>query len=257
MHSPGRRSPETRRRCILEGPADEHWMRAVAAEMNLSETAFLHAESDGYRLRWFTPVAEVSLCGHATLASAHVLWEEGRSNESMLRFHTLSGMLTARRDADWIELNFPVEPVEECELPTGMLEVLGARALFTGRTRTRYFVELESAAAIRVLKPDISGINRFPPGRMLVTARSDDPAYDFVCRYFAPGVGVPEDPVTGSAHCALAPYWSARLNKSDFVAYQASARGGVLKVRLEGDRVFLAGQSVTVMRGELFVRPHS
>ena len=243
--------------CILDGPADERWMQAVAAEMNLSETAFLHPERDGYRLRWFTPAAEVSLCGHATLASAHVLWEDGHSRESMLRFHTLSGVLTARRRSDWIELDFPVEPVEACEPPTGMLEVLGARALFTGRTRTRYFVELESASAVRILNPDISGINRFPPGRMLVTARSDEPAYDCVSRYFAPGVGVPEDPVTGSAHCALAPYWSARLDKTEFVAYQASARGGILKVRLEGDRAFLAGQSVTVMRGELLVRPQS
>lgn len=237
--------------CILEAPGEESWMQAVAAEMNLSETAFLYPEGEGYRLRWFTPAAEVKLCGHATLASAHVLWEEGHTDEPLLKFHTLSGLLSAERQGNWIELNFPVEPVEASEVPADLLEALGAKAVFTGRTQVRYFVELESAQAVRSLKPDIFAINRFPPGRVIVTAPSDTPQYDFISRYFAPGVGVPEDPVTGSAHCALASYWSQKLGKTEFMAYQASARGGSMKVRLEGERVVMAGQAVTVLRGEL------
>jgi predicted PhzF superfamily epimerase YddE/YHI9 len=237
--------------CILKAPREEIWMQAVAAEMNLSETAFLHPEADGYRLRWFTPASEVRLCGHATLAGAHVLWEDGHSRDALLKFYTLSGLLTARRLSTWIELNFPIDPVTSAEIPKGLIEALGAPAVFTGKTLTRYFVELESADAVRTLKPDISGINRFPPGRVVVTTRSDRTGYDFISRCFAPGVGVPEDPVTGAAHCALASYWSAKLGKSEFTAYQASARGGVLKLRLEGDRVLMAGQAVTVMRGEL------
>ena len=226
-------------------------MQALAGEMNLSETAFLYPEQDGYRLRWFTPIAEVALCGHATLASAHVLWEEGHARQALLKFYSLSGVLTARRQGDWIELNFPIDPVTEMDAPAGLIEACGAEVVFSGKTPIRYFLELKSPEALRSLTPDLAAIQRIPPGRVLVTARSDDPAYDFISRYFAPGVGVPEDPVTGSAHCALAVYWSRKLGKTEFVVYQASARGGVLKVRLEGDRVFLSGQAVTVFRGEL------
>jgi predicted PhzF superfamily epimerase YddE/YHI9 len=243
--------------CVLESPREQGWMQSVAAEMNLSETAFLHPEADGYRLRWFTPAAEVVLCGHATLAAAHVLWEEAHSREAILKFHTLSGLLTAERKGDWIEMNFPVDPVTPCELPPGFQEALGARIVFSGKTAIRHFVELESAEALRRLAPDLAGIQRVPPGRVLVTARSDKPEYDFISRYFAPGVGVAEDPVTGSAHCALAPYWSGKLGKNEFMAYQASSRGGELKVRLAGDRVFMAGQAVTVMRADLLVPYHS
>lgn len=237
--------------CLLDGPRDESWMRLVAREMNLSETAFLQPEADGYRLRWFTPEAEVKLCGHATLASAHVLWEQGHTTAPIIRFHTLSGLLTAKRTEGGIELNFPVEPVQPVTISEGLLEAVGAESVFTGKTAVRYFLELPTAEIVRNLKPDIQGIGRFPPGRLVVTARSDMPEYDFVSRYFAPGIGVPEDPVTGSAHCALAAYWADKLGKTEFRAYQASARGGRMGVRLEGERVLLTGQAVTILRGEL------
>jgi PhzF family phenazine biosynthesis protein len=237
--------------CILDKPADEEWMQSVAAEMNLSETAYLHPEADGYRLRWFTPEAEVDLCGHATLASAHVVWEEGHSQADVLKFHTLSGLLTVQRNGDWMEMNFPVDPLLPADVPAELLAALGAKSVFAGKTRIRHFVELESPAALRALTPDLGAIKKVPPGRVLVTAKSDDPGFDFICRYFGPGVGVPEDPVTGSAYCALAPYWSKKLGKAEFTGYQASKRGGVVRVRLEGDRVFISGQAVTVMRAEL------
>ncbi|RIH88796.1 PhzF family phenazine biosynthesis protein [Calidithermus roseus] len=237
--------------CVLEAPRPAVWMQAVAREMNLSETAFLHRESSGYRLRWFTPEAEIALCGHATLASAHVLWEEGHSRAPMLEFHTLSGLLTATRAGNWIEMNFPTEPVMPAELPPTLLEAIGAKPVFTGKTPVRFFVELESAEVVRKLRPNLSLLAQVPPGRLIVTARSDDPRYDFVSRYFAPGIGIPEDPVTGSAHCALPVYWAPKLGKKEFMAYQASARGGELRVTLTSDRVFIQGQAVTVMRAEL------
>lgn len=237
--------------CVLEKPAEEQWMQSVAAEMNLSETAYLHPEGDGYRLRWFTPEAEVDLCGHATLASAHALWEDGHSSAAELKFYTLSGLLTVKRQGDWMEMNFPVDPVTPMAVPSELVNALAAEVVFTGKTRIRYFVELKSPEALRTLTPDLTAIKRVPPGRVLVTARSDNPEFDFISRYFGPGVGVPEDPVTGSAHCALAPYWSSKLGRNTFTAYQASKRGGVVKVRLEDDRVLLSGKAVTVLRGEL------
>lgn len=237
--------------CILQKAADERWMQTVASEMNLSETAFLHPEESGYRLRWFTPKAEVKLCGHATLASAHVLWEEGHSTAGRLEFHTLSGLLTAERIGKQIELNFPAEAVEEIEVPSGLIDALGVEPILTGKTPSRYFVEIASAHILRNLKPDISGIQRHAPGRVIVTAHSDTAEFDFISRYFAPGVGVAEDPVTGSAHCALATYWAAKLGKNQLRAYQASERGGEMGVVLEGERVRLLGQAVTVMQAEL------
>src|SRR6185503_13506583 len=234
--------------CILSTPADPAWMLNVAREMNLAETAFLVRQNDGYDLRWFTPEVEIDLCGHATLASAHVLWEEGHlTPTTQARFHTKSGLLTADRNGSWIELDFPATPAASASPPPGLIEALGAKPSFVGRSRFDYLVELENEAAVRHLTPDLGALSRVEARGVIVTSRADAKSeYDFVSRFFAPQSGVPEDPVTGSAHCALMPYWSAKLGKKELVAYQASTRGGVLRLRLDGDRVKLGGQAVTV-----------
>jgi PhzF family phenazine biosynthesis protein len=240
--------------CVLDGPAEERWMQMVAREMNLSETAYLHPEEDGtYRLRWFTPVAEVDLCGHATLAAAHVLWEEARIGpEAPARFRTRSGILTATRRDGWIELDFPAEPVEPAEAPTWLAGAVGEPIRFVGRNRMDLLVEIDADAALRALKPDIGRLGEIPVRGVIVTAQAAaGSGFDFVSRFFAPRVGIAEDPVCGSAHCALAPYWATRLGKDALMAYQASERGGVLRLRWSGDRVVLGGQAVTVMTGEL------
>jgi PhzF family phenazine biosynthesis protein len=238
--------------CLLDGPADAAWMQRVAQEMNLSETAFVHRQIDGFGLRWFTPLAEVRLCGHATLASAHALWETGALPlGAVARFHTLSGLLTATARDGWIELDFPALATEPTEASAGLLEALGARASFVGRSAYDVLVEVASAAEVRVLAPDFGALARVPARGVIVTARSDEPAFDFVSRFFAPTVGVNEDPVTGSAHAVLGPYWQRRTGKDAFLAYQASARGGVVRVCVAGDRTRLAGQAVTVFQGEL------
>ena len=225
-------------------------MQSVAREMNLSETAFLARQADGYQLRWFTPAVEVDLCGHATLASAHALWEEGRLRpDEQARFHTRSGLLTAQRKGDWIEMDFPAKPEEPVPAPDGLIEALGASPKYVGKNAFDYIVELDSEDTLRRLRPDFTLLEKIPVRGVIVTSRAAD--YDFVSRFFAPASGINEDPVTGSAHCCLGPFWRARLNKTEFVAYQASARGGVVRVRLEGDRVLLGGQAVTVLRGEL------
>jgi PhzF family phenazine biosynthesis protein len=243
--------------CLLPGPRDERWMQHVAREMNLSETAFLHPENDGYRLRWFTPAIEVDLCGHATLASAHVLWE-GRHlpRERQARFHTKSGLLTADRRDDWIELDFPATPATPAPPPAGLVEALGGTTLpraprCIARSKFDYLVEVDSEDSVRGVTPDFAALERVETRGIIVTSRATTQGYDFVSRFFAPRAGVPEDPVTGSAHCALAPFWSARLKQTEMTAYQASPRGGVIRVRLAGDRVVLGGQAVTVLRGEL------
>ena len=238
--------------CLLPAPRDEQWMQSVAREMNLSETAFLHREKDGWLLRWFTPAVEVALCGHATLASAHVLWETGQLlPDETARFHTKSGLLTAERNGSGVEMNFPAKIAAPADAPAGLAEALGVKPLFVGRSAFDYLVETDSAAAVRALKPDFTRLGELPVRGVIVTSGSDRPEFDFVSRFFAPAAGVNEDPVTGSAHCTLGPFWETRLNKSEFTAYQASARGGVVKVRVAGDRVFLGGRAVTVLRGEL------
>jgi PhzF family phenazine biosynthesis protein len=239
--------------CILPEPRDETWMQNIAREMNLSETAFLVGREDGFELRWFTPAVEVDLCGHATLASAHVLWEEGhiRSNEPA-RFHTKSGLLTAGRDGNWIELDFPAILQDEEEAPTGLLEALGVEPDFVGRGGDEYLVEVKSEDIVRNLDPDFTSLKNLPMLGVIVTSVSASQEYDFVSRFFAPGAGIDEDPVTGAAHCRLGPYWKNRLGKDQFVAYQASSRGGVVRLMVKEDRVLLSGQAVTVMRGELF-----
>ena len=240
--------------CLLPAPREEGWMQSVAREMNLSETAFLHPEGNGgWRLRWFTPAIEVELCGHATLASAHVLWETGRlAAGETARFHTLSGLLTAERNGEWITLDFPARRVEEVAPPPGLAEALGIGApRFVGKSRYDYLLEIGSEAEVRALDPDHRRLAALPVRGSIVTARADNGPFDFVSRFFAPGSGVDEDPVTGSAHCTLGPHWAQRLGKEELLAFQASARGGVVKVRVEGERVKLGGQAVLVLRGEL------
>jgi PhzF family phenazine biosynthesis protein len=237
--------------CVLSAAADEQWMRDIAREMNLSETAFLHPEDGGYRLRWLTPAVEVDLCGHATLASAHVLWDEGHlpPDEDAL-FHTRSGLLTCRlKDGGWIEMNFPAKLAEPAEPPPQLGAALGAEMRYVGRNQFDYLVEVPDEATLRALQPNHHLLRQLPVRGVIVTARGTE--YDFVSRFFAPGSGIDEDPVTGSAHSALAPYWSSKLGKSEMTAFQASARGGVVKLRLERDRVYMSGQAVTVLRGEL------
>ncbi len=231
---------------------DDAWLQNVAMEMNLSETAFLVKEDDGYRLRWFTPKVEVALCGHATLASAHVLWSEGYvPTAEEIGFHTKSGLLEATWKDSRIELDFPIEPPTESSPPPGLLEALGTSAKYVGRNRFDYLVEVESEDEVRRLAPDFARLSDLEIRGVIVASRSTAPQYDFVSRFFAPRAGVDEDPVTGSAHCCLGPYWQGRLGKSEFTAFQASARGGVVHVRVAGDRTYLGGQAVTVLRGEL------
>ncbi len=238
--------------CVLPEPREAEWMQRVAREMNLSETAFLHRHGDAFDLRWFTPAVEVDLCGHATLASAHVLWEAGHAAEGEpLLFHTRSGVLTAECAGEWIELDFPAKAVEPAEPPDGLLQALGVEPLAVTKNVWDYLVEVGSEEAVRALRPDIGRLGAVHARGIIVTARATTAPYDFVSRFFAPRAGVPEDPVTGSAHVALGPYWRDRLGRDELLAYQASARGGVVRVTVRGERVLLGGQAVTVLRGEL------
>jgi len=239
--------------CFLEEKVDEGWMQAVAGELNLSETAFLLAEDEGFNLRWFTPLIEVDLCGHATLASVHVLWSEGfLAPDKTARFFTRSGELKARRQpGGWIELDFPQEPENPAAPPVGLTEALGVQPKYVGQNRFDYLVEVDSEKTLRGLAPDFARLREITIRGVIVTSRSENPAFDFVSRFFAPAVGVNEDPVTGSAHCCLGPYWQTRLHKKEMSGFQASARGGVLKVRVEDHRVFISGQAVTVLKGDL------
>ena len=244
--------------CLLEGREsflDERWMQHVAREMNLSETAFLAPRADGHDLRWFTPTVEVDLCGHATLASAHVLWECGRlAPDRPARFHTKSGVLVCKRRGDWIEMDFPSHPAAESAPPEGLLEALSARARFVGRSRFDWLVEVGSEEELRALAPDFGRLRKVAARGIIATSRSSGQSsdgFDFVSRFFAPRSGIDEDPVTGSAHCTLAPFWGERLGRDAMRAWQASARGGEVRVRVADGRVVLAGQAVTVLRGEL------
>lgn len=236
--------------CLLQEPADEQWMQNMAVEMNLSETAFVVRQGNEFDLRWFTPTIEVDLCGHATLATAHVLFESGvLAADQEAVFHTRSGALTAKRTDDGIELNFPSDEVSDIEPPPGLSEALGLEPIYVGTGRWCLLVEADSEEAVRNAKPDFRLVAAMPNGCVCITARAAMPEFDFVSRLFAPGAGIDEDPVTGSAHCMLGPFWRDRLGKSEFRAYQASARGGVVKVRVNGDRVHLRGQAVTIFSG--------
>lgn len=237
--------------CVLEKPQPDEWMKNVASEMNLSETAFLVPEDNGFRLRWFTPRVEVDLCGHATLASAHILWERGMiSPGSHVTFFTRSGPLTAKKDGEWIVLDFPALPPQSIPVPGELKAILQTNIEYFGKSRFDWLVEVADEGYVNELQPDFSAINRLPARGLILTCRSK--RYDFISRFFAPAVGVNEDPVTGSAHAVLIPYWAAKLGKNELFAYQASERGGELKCWNRGDRVGIGGQAVTVMEIELF-----
>jgi PhzF family phenazine biosynthesis protein len=242
--------------CLPPGEASAEWMQSVAAEMNLAETAFLRPRAPGeFELRWFTPTVEVDLCGHATLASAHRLWEDGLAGTEAIRFHTRSGILTATRAGEGIELDFPAGPPRESPPPTGLAEALGAPLLWCGvNALDDLVVELADERAVRNLEPDFAALSRIAARGIVTTAaaaRPEESGYDFVSRFFAPALGIDEDPVTGSAHCALAPFWAERLGRLQLVGWQASARGGLVRTRVVGDRVVLGGHAVTVWKGEL------
>lgn len=244
--------------CITEEPLDEGLMRAIAAEMNLSETAFLHPIKDGFSLRWFTPAIEVDLCGHATLASAHVLWSEGHlPTDKTAKFLTKSGWLQADKKGDWIAMNFPTQPVTQAQhvLPQLIKSLCcGGNIRAVMSNEVNYLVEVQSEEAVRSLAPDFTEMNKLPVQGVIATAPADAPDYDFVSRYFAPAAGVNEDPVTGSAHASLAPYWQEKLGKTKMVARQVSARGGLLHVECtEDNRVIISGQAVTCLKGQLHV----
>ena len=236
--------------CPLNAPASRAWMQFVAAEMNLSETAFAYCSDGRWYLRWFTPTVEVDLCGHATLAAAHVLCESGRSDLGQpLAFQTRSGTLTVVPGGYGYEMDFPALPVVPVLPPPGFSEAIGGVPDWTGTNGMDLFAEVADEATVRCLKPDFSKLARYAVRGVIVTARATE--YDFVSRFFAPASGIPEDPVTGSAHCALGPYWAHRLGQNDLIGFQASARGGQVRVSVRGDRVVLGGNAVTVLRGEL------
>ncbi len=238
--------------CVLEGPADEEWMQAVAAEMNLSETAFIFPWKGGYNLRWFTPITEVDLCGHATLASAFILYNENMQPAAeAIRFFTKSGVLAVAQKNDLLQMDFPAEPPHEFIPPPALMRALGVADISAWRNRMDVLIELDDEVELKRLNPDFSALAELPVRGIIVTSRSHDSRYDFVSRFFAPRVGVNEDPVTGSAHCCLGPFWAKRLARKELVAYQASARGGVVNVAVDGERVKLSGHAVLVMRGEI------
>jgi predicted PhzF superfamily epimerase YddE/YHI9 len=240
--------------CLLDGVRDSQWMQAVAAEMNLAETAFVVQEPTGFGLRWFTPTVEVDLCGHATLAAAHTLWTNGVvPDHESIAFSTRSGILRASRRGPLIELDFPVEKADQVAEPPGLQQALGATVLWTGRNRMDFIVEIESASVLRGLAPNLNGIAQLDARGLIVTCKGDGTEYDFLSRFFAPQSGIPEDPVTGSAHCCLAPFWAERLQRRELVGFQASPRGGVVRVTLGDGRVYLGGQAITVYSGTLFV----
>jgi PhzF family phenazine biosynthesis protein len=237
---------------LLERDADAGWMQQVATEMNHSETAFLRAGQDVWDLRWFTPLVEVDLCGHATLAAAHVLYTTGGARASAtIRFATRSGVLLATSGEAGITLDFPAEPVGAAPPPAGVVEALGVEPRWTGRNRFDVLVEVDDEDTVRSLEPDLARLATIPVRGTIVTAVARTPGHDFVSRFFGPAVGVPEDPVTGSAHCALGPYWADRLGRNPLRGLQVSRRGGVVGVEVRGDRVALTGQAVTVLEGVL------
>ena len=236
--------------CVMDGPKDAVWMQQVAAEMNLAETAFVVAEPGGFGLRWFTPTIEMDLCGHATLAAAHTLWTDRVVPESeSIQFSSRSGVLRASRRGSLIELDFPSEPATQAPEPPGLREAVGVPLLWLGRNRMDYIVEIAEAQQLRSLAPDLEAIEQLDARGLIVTCKGDGTEYDFLSRFFAPQAGIPEDPVTGSAHCCLAPFWAARLKRQELVGFQASPRGGVVRVRMGDSRVYLGGHAVTVYRG--------
>jgi len=246
--------------CLLPAAADAAWMQAVAREMNQPATAFAwpcgasvpRAAGPTFTLRWFTPTVELQFCGHGTLATASVLWDTGAlAPTASARFETPSGTFGATRDGEWIELDLPSEPAEPAAPPPGLLDALGVSATWVGRNRLDYLVEVDAEATVRRMAPDLARLREVPTRGVMVTAAAATPPYDFVSRFFAPSVGLAEDHVTGSAHCCLGPFWAARLARDRLRAWQASPRGGELRVTVDGSRVRLGGRVVTVARGSL------
>ena len=239
---------------MLSEKMPDLWMQSVAEEMNLSETAFLLRQQDGYSLRWFTPKIEVTLCGHATLASAHILYEKGylQLNEESL-FMTASGRLSARFVDGWIELNFPALPLTPVTAMDEITQCLGFKPEEAFETDVNLLVEMDKPEDVKKYAPNFLKLAGLPFQGLIITARGLDNKFDFISRYFAPQIGINEDPVTGSAHCSLAPYWASKLNKQEFFAYQASVRGGMLKVKLDNNRVLLNGHAVTIFSGNFEV----
>jgi PhzF family phenazine biosynthesis protein len=240
--------------CLLSEAISENRMQKIALEMNLSETAFLLPEDEGFRLRWFTPLVEVELCGHATLASSFILFnQELVKKNDPIHFFTRSGELKASIQGDWINLNFPgfeEKPFLEAEMLKTILQEDPINIVSSGEN---VIVELKTSNEIRQLKPDFIQLVKIPIHGLVVTARSDLEEFDFISRYFAPWVGINEDPVTGSAHACLAPYWEKRLKKRKMVAFQASSRGGVVRVEVQGNRVLISGQAIMILKGELII----
>ncbi len=238
--------------CILEIPCNDEWMQKIANEMNLAETAFAIKEGDGYRLRWFTPEVEVDLCGHATLATAHILWDHSYiARDKEIQFYTRSGLLTTRGKGNWIEMDFPIYRERKVPAPDHLLDGLGVQSNYIGKNKMDYLVHIESESILRNIKPDYSILSKVDMRGVIVTSPCDSGEYDFICRFFAPRVGINEDPVTGSAYTCLGPYWKQRLGKNHLKAYQASKRGGEVQVHLLGQRAFISGQAITVMKTEI------
>jgi PhzF family phenazine biosynthesis protein len=240
--------------CLLMEEKSDEWMLNVAREMNCSETAFLLNKEEGISLRWFSPKAEVGLCGHATLASAHVLWEKGIIPRNVeILFFTKGGLLTAQYKEGWIELNFPAIEEKKVFPSEILLDALKVPVLYVGKSKYDYLVEIETEEILKDMNPDFETLKIAVPRGVIVTCQSDRPEFDFISRFFVPSLGINEDPVTGSAHCVLGPYWQKKLNKSELIAYQASERGGVIKVKIEDDRVYISGKAVTITDGVLLV----
>jgi PhzF family phenazine biosynthesis protein len=238
--------------CLFPDITDDAWMQDVAREMNLAATAFLERDAEGFALRWFSSKVELSLCGHGTLAAAHVLWEEGHAaHDEPVRFETGAGSLVARQDGEWIDLDFPAEPAQEKVPPPDLVRALGVEPAYVGANRLDHLILVEDEETVRGLRPDLALLVTVPTRGVIVTAPSGSSQHSFVSRYFAPAAGIDEDQVTGSAHCCLGPFWGERLGLTEMLAYQASPRGGVVRVRLAGERVHLGGRAVTVLRGEL------
>ncbi|WEK56012.1 MAG: PhzF family phenazine biosynthesis protein [Candidatus Cohnella colombiensis] len=239
--------------CILDSHRSDEWMQSIASEMNLAETAFLQKQGEQYSLRWFTPEVEVDLCGHATLASAHILWEQQYEMANEIRFMTKSGLLTTRKNGNWIELNFPLEIEQECVPPAELAEGLGVSFQYTGRNRLDYIVEVADEDTLIGLQPNFNVLKRVDTRGIIVTSRTNRPGIDFVSRFFCPAIGVNEDPVTGSAHCCLGPYWKNKLDKSELTAMQLSKRQGYLQLSVQDNRILIKGQAITTLKGTLHV----
>lgn len=239
--------------CLLSTPKKDEWMQQLAFELGYSETAYVSPQDGGFSLRWFTPKIEVPLCGHATLAAAHVLWNIGRA-QGPITFHTLSGALRCERDKGLIHMDFPRRDTREEVPPVGLLSALKVqKPVAVLRSEHMSLVELADEASVLRAEPDIRELANVAARGVAITARSSSPEYDFVSRYFAPAAGIDEDPVTGSAHCALAPYWGAKLGKQTMRARQLSKRGGALELELRDDRVRIGGRAFTVLTGAVVV----